>query len=168
MKLKETLLNHAGEQVKIGAQSSFIYCGIAEGAFDILDKMSAHRLEELKKQLDEIRRKNEMFDKIWTAKTDAFLRQTQMEARSKRWNEIKTAERMSGAVRMCDRKKNADRIRIARLLETLPVQIENFKGFEERRVRKEYESLEGGTIILIEGHEVGSYWTYEEYERGKE
>ena len=75
---------------------------------------------------------------------------------------------MSGAVRMCDRKKNADRIRTARLLETLPVQIENFKGFEERRVREEYESLEGGTIILIEGHEAGSYWTYEEYERGKE
>lgn len=164
MKLKEALENHRGEKVKIGAASSFIFCGMAEDAFEVLDRMSMERLEELFKMLKDTTRKNEIFDRFWDAKTESFLRSVKSDARSKRWDELKTADRMKWAVKECDRKKQHDRTRTAHLLESLPEQIQKFKGFVERRVREEYESIEGGTIILIEGQETGAYWTYEEYE----
>lgn len=99
MKLKEALEKKKGERVKVGAASSFMYCGYVGDDFQ------------------------EVFDKLsWLT----------LEARRYR--------------------------RSFKYTQNKP-----FVPLLNREVKDMYPSIEGGTIIIIEGDEGGAYWTYDEY-----
>lgn len=168
MKLREALKLHAGEKVKIGALSSFIFCGTAEGAMEVLKKLSSARKKELISLLESTKNRNANFERIWIAKSEKSMEQAARNAKTMKWTEAKKMQMMQKAVESCDKSKEAERRRIKKLLETLPEQIEHFKGYEERKVLEVYPSLFGGTIILFEGTEVGAHWDYDEVEGGND
>lgn len=167
MKLGQALKEHAGQKVKIGSQSSFIYCGLADNAFEVLKQMNKRRLEELNEMIDAYQRKLTHFDSIWAARIESAMTTAKRECRERHFSDERREQRLAVVMRECEQKRKRDRERVQRLLETLPEQIRTFKRYEDRKIREIYPSIEEGIIILFEGNEVGAYWTFEEYEERK-
>ena len=165
MKLKDALINHSGERVKIGAQSSYIFCGtLDESISEVFEKHDKVEVRRLQKILNDTRRHDEKFDSIWNTKTEMELKTFHTAARKYRWNNDMILKKHSELIKRIEQRKKNDRMRVDKLLEALPQRIENYVGIADREVKEEYESLEGGTIIIFDGMEVGAYWTYDEYE----
>lgn len=165
MKLREALKNHMGERVKIGAQSSFIFCGtMSEEVYQVFekhDKIEEHRLQNI---LDNTRKHDEKFDCIWNDKTEAEMKVFNAAARKFKWSHDMMYKKHTDLMKRIEQRKKNDRMRVDKLLRILPQRIENYVPIKERKVKEEYESLEGGTIIIFDGLESGAYWTYDEYE----
>lgn len=52
-------------------------------------------------------------------------------------------------------------------IKTLGFHIDNFIPMRNRQIKREYDRLQGGHVILIDGIEVGRFWFYEEYLKGE-
>lgn len=143
MKLKEALESRMGERVKVGANSSFIFCDkVDDNTIDTINKMSRLELERLKRYLASLRKANDNFRERWKDKPKTNL----------------------GSYL---RAQKNDRKRIDDGLRELPKRIRTFKAYSEREALESYPSIEGGTIIIFEGAESGQYWTYNEYKNGR-
>lgn len=143
MKLKEALESLKGENVKVGANSSFIFCAkVDDNTIDTIDKMAQLEKVRLKGYLASLHKANDTFVSRW---------------QSRQYANFKTYIR----------EQANDRKRIDDGLREIPKKIKNFKMYSEREVNEMYPSFEGGTIIIFEGDESGQYWTYDEYKSGR-
>ena len=167
MDLRETLGKYTGGRVKIGSSSSFIYCGpVNDAIYWALEQASKTELEKKLNALEKsARRRDANFDIFWAAKLNDGLQKIRAEAKAQKLTPLQTEKKMAEFIDKTAKMKARDRERVDKQLSTVPDRIKNWKPFLDRRVKEEYESIEGGTIIIIEGHEVGDFWTYEEYER---
>ena len=164
MKLKSALKKHKGELVKIGAASSYIFCGTLDDSInDVFEKHDKIEIRRLQKILNDTRKHDEKFDAIWNAKTEAELKTFHTAARKYRWTDDMVLKKHSELMKRIEQRRHNDRMRVDKLLQILPQRIENYVGIADRKVKEEYESIEGGTIIIFDGLEVGAYWTYDEY-----
>lgn len=165
MKLENALKKHKGERVKIGAQSSYIFCGTLDdkvyAVFEGHDKVQVRRLQKI---YNEAQRHDENFETIWNEKTEKELKNFNACAVKYKWTMDMIAKKHKDLMHRIDQRKKNDRLRVDRLLRILPQNIDNYVPIRERKVKEIYPSLEGGTVIIFEGLENGSYWTYAEYE----
>lgn len=167
MDLRETLKNHKGEKVKVGSASSFVFCGtVDDAAYDAIMQASKTELEKKLNALERsARRRDANFDHVWGTKLNDGLQRIRAEARVQKLTTLQTEQRMTEYIEKVAKLKARDRERVDKQLSNIPERIKNWTPFLDRRVREKYESIEGGTIIIIEGQEIGDFWTYEEYER---
>lgn len=166
MKLKEALKNHMGEKVKIGSSASFVFCGeVDENIFETMKQCSEYEIEKrMKAYTLQTRKSHKAFMSKLADKMNAGLRRIKRQAAFESWELDRYNKEIAAFMNECESEKEHERE-----MRMNNVASEEFKKnwveFLERNVKEEYESLEGGTIIIIEGNETGAYWTYEEYER---
>lgn len=135
MQLKNELRKHYGKNVKIGSQSSFVWCNcITDEAFKDIEHESRVILKNHMKMLHMYRVK---LKGLMSAKPS---------------NKI-------------ERAKIEDRIEICKHgIEKYERLIATFKPLLDRKVKEVYPSVyENEIIILIYGEESGSFWSVNEY-----
>ena len=166
MKLREALKNHMGERVKIGAASSFIFCGMVDDfIFDKLERLTEHEIKKKLKAYELKTKKSRVaFYQLWAHKMNDGLRNLRLQSRKEGWTQTQHEEKVKEFIRQFEEQKSIDHER-RRSGEAAKDMMTSWVGFLDLRVKEEYESIEDGYIIIIEGTELGEYWTYEEYER---
>lgn len=167
MKLKEVLKNHMGENVKLGASSSFVYCGMADaGIFETVEMLSQKELQKKAKAFETRKRKGHIyFMKRWSEKLNRGLRRLRYEATANGWTKEQVEARTKEFFKDFEQRKERDRQRVESG-EDVAERLQGWVGFLDRKVKEVYEGFDGETIIIFEGNELGAYWTFEEYERG--
>lgn len=166
MRLKDALKKYSGKIVKLGSASSYVYCGkVGDDICEILDEMSVKELERLKTLYAKVVKHNERFERIWMTKLENTITNFRIKAEKEGWGEKKREIEYMKVMGRYDRAKANDRRLTNENLRSLPPRIEAFTNYPEREVKEEYDSIEGGTIVIFEGLEQGDYWTVEEYEK---
>lgn len=166
MKLRETLKNFKGEKVKIGSSSSFVFCGMVDDDITAtLDVLSQYEMQKKLKAYELRTKKSRVgFCQLWAKKMNEGLRTLRMQSRVEGWTKEQHEAKVKEFIKDFDEQKKADQER-RQSGEAAREYFKAWVGFLDRNVKEEYESMEGGYIIIIDGNEIGEYWTYEEYER---
>ncbi len=142
MTLKEAIRKNIGKSAKIGAQSSFFFCG------------------ELNSETE-----NTLFNissKYWTGKKKEL--EKDIELKKKRIENLLLNPKNNSIKKIISE--------IQKEIDQTENDLQNWIDFPNRNVRKIY-SVDGGedegffTVILFEGSESGSYWTFDEYEKNE-
>ena len=168
MKLYEALEANRGRDVKIGAACNFFFAGkvsdeTAAEIEEINDAYIRHQVQSIDKyQIKSENVVSELEAKIETAKRTLDRKEK---------GEVIRPERITKAKRLVSLSEEefgieAGLMRRAYLAQKnrLIEYVRSSKRFMERDVINSYSSIIGdGRILIIEGIEVGKYWTPEEY-----
>ena len=166
MKLREALKNHMGEKVKVGLASSFVFCGdVNEYIFDTMERLSEYEVKKrLRSYALETRKSHKTFMNKWADKMNRGLRRIKRTAAIEDWSLERYEKEIAVFMNECETEK--ERERENRVSNQAAEQFKKaWVSFLDRRVKEEYESIDEGTIIIIEGNESGEFWTCDEFER---
>ncbi len=169
MNLKEALQLHQGCQVKVGADTSFIYCSICDDKiFDVIQKMSDERYDfiiERKKIYTNLFNKK-AFEKKWEK-----MIKFRMDAFEKRL--LKNGKAITPEAKQ----KHLDYLKFIKHKQWRSIElgyerytkyVKEWQPYLEREVYDIYDGiLYDCKIIRFVGPEVGQYWDREEYENAK-
>lgn len=168
MKLKDYIIDHEGQVVKIGMQSCFVWIGR-------LSKQTEKDLAKLsKKEIDDIQAKIKLYQKNLIGTYTSPLRlpvnkdfETKATRVSRLMDEHDEDYFKGEIVRMAieavqGRVANADTY--YKNLIAKQHQLDNWKDFIDREILEIYESFEEDieAIIICEGEEIGEYWDQDE------
>lgn len=176
MTLKEKLESLDCANVKIGAQTNFIYCG--EPDADVIQALSdekrVEQIEIIQKALENLSNIDGQMKTDIKSATRSYLRESY-----RRWN-YERVMRDDGTI--TDDAANSVARKVGDSLDNFfhrkKVTLEKFRraiekispwiALLDRQVLESYWSVDepDTLIILIEGSEVGKFWTTQEYKRG--
>lgn len=190
MILLEALKQYQGHQVKLGADTSFIYCQICdENIFDLIKQMSDERFAFIHNKKDEYIYLYDNFENIWENRFKQRIEALQNNQKKRATEHIKLKHRkVKNIDTLVDKymKLNKEKfdieIKELELKLTLAKQDEytkvrkNLKRYKhyckiwkpylEREVIEVYDSIiYDCKIIRFEGVEVGQYWDKDEYDK---
>lgn len=166
MKLKDALNKYSGETVKLGSATSFVYCGKVENNIcQILDDLSKKELERIVTFYQKTVKHDAKFEEFWEKNIENAIKNLNEETYRKKWTDAIREKKLKSLMDKKTREKVNDRKRTDAILATYPERIRTWTNYPERKVKEEYESIEGGMIVIFEGLEQGDYWTVEEYEK---
>ena len=153
------------ETVKIGSKVGFMFCGTVDANTEsTIDKLSDIQLARLKRLCAEYQKDNARFEGTWETKHKNMKRFMAGVALKERWKKEKREERYKEAEATFKAERLKARIALDERIAEASERIRTWTNLNERKVKEEYESIEGGTIIIIEGKESGDYWDVAEYE----
>lgn len=166
MKLREAINSHKGDRVKIGSSSSFVFCGLVDdGITKNLEEIAQYEMQRKLKSYElRTRKSRAAFIHLWAHKMNDGLRKLRLQSNQEKWTPAEHEAKVAEYIKEFEARKQEDKER-RESGQAAREHLASWVDFLDRRVKEIYPSLEGGFIILIEGHEVGEYWTYEEYER---
>lgn len=174
MTLKEQLQLLKGIDVKIGFNSSFVYCYINdENTESALIELSKEEFTHLHKYRQLLKDHIKNFEAFWSDKVSRKIKQLQttMEAAAKKHNKKLDLRQFEKEVKILRAKleveKETDYNTTTRKIVSYTKRIETFTPFLDREVLEVYDSTynDGTKIIRCEGLENGPYWFKEEYIR---
>lgn len=193
MLLKEALQLYQGHQIKVGADTSFIYCQICdENIYETINKLSDDRFVYNHVKLDEFKYLYDNFENIWKKRIKQRIELFKKRQQDKILDEIdemkpkkKSKKKIESLIIELNRKykkefeleldefkvklnlaKQKDWQRIKNGLNNFTNQVENWKPFLEREVLEIYDAqLYTCKIVKFEGPEIGAYWDKDEYDK---
>ena len=164
MKLIELLHTYKGN-LKVGAKSGFFWCGVPnENTMDQLDCFSMIFKKKFKREIKDLKDflNPECFKKFWKRelilRVDLFLNE----------NPEATKEDLEEMRAEWQKDKDKSFEQSSKKLQVLENHINNWSNLEYREIKELYDSIddkepEGTKIAIIEGIEIGDFWTTKEY-----
>ena len=170
MTLKEQL-QKLKVNVKIGANSGFLYCGTYnEGTIDTLNSISIREKEKIKREIKQKGAYLDNFDSIWDK--ELRIRFENFE-KTKKLNDENSyvTEAEAKEIRKEWKKDREENFRITKKRYNLITEyIKAFKYLPDREIKEMYDSIDvsepqGTKIIIVDGIEKGLYWLTSEYQK---
>lgn len=166
MKLIELLIKLKCN-VKIGAKSGFVYCHkIDNDTVDELNAVSYTEKKKFKEELSNLKAYLDRFEDYWKSELRKRINVVLLA------NDNKVTDKMKREIKqewLDD--KNKSYTQSTKRLATLNNFLNNWKPIPDREVKECYDSIDYSEpketkIILVDGLEIGKYWTTSEYEKG--
>lgn len=162
--LRDALEQTKGHYIKIAAGSGYFYASLNDYETEKLVKKISDRYQ--KSYVRYLRKANyhkKHFDTIWLRKINQALSILHKRREDGETNQT-DLERLEELKEQREKDRETTDFKIVKYSKLL----EEREGFLDRRVKEIYKSILGdGIIIIIEGEEIGDFWTKEEYERRK-
>ena len=168
MKLYEALEANRGRDVKIGAACNFFFAGkVSDETAAEIEEINDAYIRHQVRSIDKYQIKSENV----VSELEAKIENAKRTLERKEKGEVIRPERITKAKRLANLSEEefgieAGLMRRAYLAQKnrLIEYVRSSKRFMERDVINSYSSIIGdGRILIIEGIEVGKYWTPEEY-----
>lgn len=162
-KLKETLQELKGWNIKVGSQVSFFYCGPCDrNIISRLTKLSDKHIESLKREITKKEKKLNDLDDLFEKKVYAYKHPKEAKHTKK-----EIADYVKKATKI--REKNKDKL--TKEIYSLKQRIIKYVPFLERKVIYVVDGISADEphtkVIKIKGNEVSKFWTIKEYEHFK-
>ena len=154
--------------VKIGVKSGFVYCHqIDSDTVDTLYATSFVEKAKFKEELTNLKGYLDRFEDYWKAELRKRVNVVLLA------NDNKVTDKMKREIKQeWLEDKNKSYTQSTKRLATLNNFLNNWKPIPDREIKECYESTDyaepkGTMIILVDGLEIGKYWTTNEYAKGK-
>ena len=162
MIVREILEKLEGQNIKIGASVSFIYCGVVKNLSKLFE-------QEEKKEIDRLGAELSKYSKdIKKHKKDIEKYKSDIESLSRYDIEGMSKEKID---KIIDYKKNnikkstQELNQATKKLNEIKMLIKDYKPIMDSEVLEVYPSkIEDATIIIFKGRYIGKYWTIKEYQ----
>lgn len=164
MKLKEQLKLLQGQDVRVGAVSAFVYCGICDdNIFDFMEKTSKEYYRELIFNEKKANEHLANFETFWINKTNNEVKK--IKTRCEENEELDLDTELTNMMEKFTKDKVEDKKNTIKKIKTLKRRINEFTPFLTRKVKEVYESIyeEGTKIVVFEGEETGAFWNKREF-----
>ena len=162
MTVKKILQEYKGQEIKLGAKTSFVFCGKVgddiESIIDMISNIYFKSLVDYKNWLEEYLDPIN-FEYKWAERINKAI-----ELEKKKEGKKRTKEEI---IKYWLKKKNNAYVYYSKRLPATNKRIENFTPFLERKVIEVYKSIvdKSVTIIRFSGFEQGAFWDKEEYDQ---
>ncbi len=168
MTLKEQL-QKLKVNVKIGANSGFLFCGTYdEDTIDTLNAISLREKEKIKREIKQKKDYLDNFDKIWDK--ELRIRYEDLEKAKKMDDEnAKVTKAEINEIREAWVKDKETNYNITKKrYDLITDYIKAFQYLPDREVKEIYDTIDvsepkGTKIIIVDGLEKGAYWLTTEY-----
>lgn len=167
MIVREKLNELKGVNIKIGSKSGFVYCHkVDNNTIEELTAISYEYHKKFKRQLKDVEEYLKNFNTFW----DVELRKRLDLALSER---VLTKEDGEFIKNIWQQDKDKSYKEVTNKKATLTKYLKGWKGFTEREVKEVYDTIstqepKGTKIIIVDGLEIGEYWTTKEYKAKNE
>lgn len=165
--LREVLEKYEGQNVKIGSQSGYMYCGPADASVvqNVSDVERQNILDRMCSYIDRIARTDELVEKEVGHKVSATIRKLWV-LPNKDINVFSGTARKAAMDAMHSQMK--ERQDDVKKLRECMNRLSPWVGLLDREVLEVWNSIDepGTKNIKVEGEESGKYWTTEEYQTG--
>lgn len=156
--LQDMLENLKGQDIKVGAESSFVYCDfINDDIYDIFKEVDNYYLNKANKEKNKLQSFIKRFDKIWKERQNIKLKRFK--------NSKNKALSVSEFKEKLNIEKEETLKKCKKRLKKVNNYIDSYIPFVKRETIEYYPSIvtPQTTIIKVVGTEIGLYWDRSEY-----
>lgn len=166
MTVQQKLDKYKGKSIKLGSDTAFIYCGIADdNVLPVLMEESKKQLAKVKREYDNALRSKKNYIRRWKDRLDRRLEDFDNKAVKERWDHNTKRKKFRKLCEKYDNAKEQEKTKLDKKLISLPEKIDNWIDIPDRKVMETYRGIYGDIIILFEGEEKGEYWDAAEYNK---